>query len=76
MDYYAKGTEDSDGSDLVVMEGSVQGSIYSTMVRCGVPGNPSASQSLYEVQVDITTGDVTQIRILTDNKITKFNIKQ
>ncbi len=30
---------------------------------------------LYEVQVDITTGDVTQIRVLTDNKITKFNIK-
>lgn len=76
VDYYAKGTEDSDGSDLVVMEGSIQGSIYSTMVRCGVPGNPSASQPLYEVQVDITTGDVTQIRILTDNKITKFNIKQ
>lgn len=76
VDYYAKGTEDSDGSDLVVMEGSIQGSIYSTMVRCGVPGNPSASQPLYEVQVDITTGDVTQIRSLTDNKITKFNIKQ
>lgn len=76
VDYYAKGTEDSDGSDLVVMEGSIQGSIYSTMVRCGVPGNPSASQPLYEVQVDITTGDVTQIRVLTDNKITKFNIKQ
>lgn len=76
VDYYAKGTEDSDGADLVVMEGSVQGAIYSTMVRCGVPGNPSASQPLYEVQVDITTGDVTQIRVLTDNKITKFNIKQ
>lgn len=76
VSHYKKGTEDSDGSDLVVIQGSIQDSIYSTMVRCGMPGNPSASQTLYDVQVDIYTGDVTQIRILTDNKVTKFNIKQ
>lgn len=75
VSHYKKGTEDSDGSDLAVMQGSIQDSIYGTMVRCGMPGNPSASQPLYDVQVDIYTGDVTQIRILTDNKVTKFNIK-
>ncbi|MGN0398981.1 MAG: S8 family serine peptidase [Blautia sp.] len=73
--HYQKGTEDSDGSDLTVMEGSVNGSVYTTSVRCGMPGNPSASQMLYEVQVNMTNGDVTQTRVLTDNKVTTFNIR-
>lgn len=56
-------------------KGSVNGSVYITSVRCGMPGNPSASQMLYEVQVNMTNGDVTQTRVLTDNKVTTFNIR-
>ena len=73
-EYYKQGTEDSDGADLTVMEGSVNGSVYSTMVRCAMPGNPSASQLLYEVQVDMTNGNATQTRVLTDNQVTTFNL--
>ncbi len=73
--HYSQGTEDADGSELAVMEGSSNGTVYQTSVRCGMPGNPSASQMLYEVQVNMETGEVTQTRVLTDNKVTTFNIR-
>ena len=76
VEHYKKGTEDSDGDDLAVMQGSVRGSTYSTIVRCGMPGNPSASQRLYDVEVNMNTGEVTQTRVLTDNKVVKFNLNE
>lgn len=76
VEHYKKGTEDSDGDDLAVMQGSVWGSTYSTIVRCGMPGNPSASQKLYDVEVNMNTGEVTQTRVLTDNKVVKFNLNE
>ena len=76
VEHYKKGTEDSDGDDLAVMQGSVRGLTYSTIVRCGMPGNPSASQRLYDVEVNMNTGEVTQTRVLTDNKVVKFNLNE
>ncbi len=76
VEHYKKGTEDSDGDDLAVMQGSVWDSTYSTIVRCGMPGNPSASQKLYDVEVNMNTGEVTQTRVLTDNKVVKFNLNE
>lgn len=75
VEHYKKGTEDEEGSGMTVMEGSFDNeTIYSTSVRCGVPGNPYASQRLYEVVVNAFTGDVTQTRVLTDNKVVTFNL--
>lgn len=69
--HYAWGSEDE---GLAVMPGTVNGSIYSTVVRCGVPGNTGASQTLYEINADMLTGEVTQIRVLTDNQVKTFNL--
>ncbi len=69
--YYEEGNEEE---GLVVMPGTVSGSIYSTVVRCGVPGNAGASQTLYEINADMLTGEVTQIRVLTDNQVKTFNL--
>lgn len=44
------------------------------MIRCGVPGNDEATQVLYEVDVNAANGRVRQTRVLTDNKLTIFNI--
>ena len=76
----SEGVSEANPEDSIIpdvesrMEGSVNGSVYSTMVRCAMPGNPSASQLLYEVQVDMTNGNVTQTRVLTDNQVTTFNL--
>ena len=60
-------------SSAVVMTGSMENDRqYFTMVRCGVPGNPSASQLLYSVIVDVYTGEVIQTRELTDGKVETF----
>lgn len=75
--HYQKGTEDGTGDSMTVMEGSfTSDTLYSTMVRCGVPGNLTASQVLYEVEVDAVTGEVTQTRVLTDNKVVTFNLNE
>ena len=69
--HYAWGSEDE---GLAVMPGTVNGSSYSTVVRCGIPGNTGASQTLYEINADMLTGEVTQIRVLTDNQVKTFNL--
>lgn len=75
IEHYKKGTEDSPGEGLTVMEGDFYNdNQYWTSVRCGVPGNASASQMLYDIIVDAATGEVTQTRVLTDNKVTIFNL--
>lgn len=75
-EHYAQGTIDSTGEDLAVMEGSVNGTTYSTTVRCGMPGNPSASQALYEVSVDMVTGIASQTRmLLPDGKVEQFSLR-
>ncbi len=75
MDYYAKGTEDSEREDLVVVEGVFRGQFIVPWYAVECQVIHQRTMVLYKVPVDITTGDVTQIRVLTDNKITKFNIK-
>lgn len=79
VEYYSKGTEDDSGEDMIVMEGDMyeadDGNMhYFTMIRCGVPGNDEATQVLYEVDVNAANGRVRQTRVLTDNKLTIFNI--
>lgn len=75
VEHYKKGTPDSPGDSLTVMEGQFYDeNQYSTSVRCGVPGNASASQMLYDIVVDATTGEVTQTRVLVDNQIIKYNL--
>ena len=75
-EHYAQGTIDSPGDDLAVMEGSVNGTTYSTTVRCGMPGNPSASQALYEVNVDMVTGIASQTRmLLPDGNVVQFSLR-
>lgn len=75
VEHYKKGTEDSPGDELTVMEGDFYNdNLYRTTVRCGVPGNVSASQMLYDIVVDATTGEVIQTRVLTDNKVVIFNL--
>lgn len=75
-EHYAQGTIDSSGEDLAVMEGSVNGTTYHTTVRCGMPGNPSASQALYEVSVDMVTGIASQTRmLLPDGKVEQFSLR-
>lgn len=66
-------TNGEEDSSVVVMTGSMENDRqYYTMVRCGVPGNPSASQLLYSVIVDVYTGEVIQTRELTDGKVETF----
>ena len=75
-EHYVQGTIDSPGEDLAVMEGSVNGTIYKTTVRCGMPGNPSASQALYEVNVDMVTGIASQTRmLLPDGNVVQFSLR-
>lgn len=59
VEHYSNGTED--GARLTVWEGTTEGNYYETQVRTGVPGNPEASQMIYQIKVDIYTGEVTQI---------------
>lgn len=47
---------------------------YNTSVRCSVPGNLTATQRLYDILVDINTGNVTQTRVLTDNQVIIYNL--
>ena len=73
--YYKQGTPDAPGDELTVMEGTFDGdNEYWTTVRCGVPGNPSASQMLYDITVNSLTGDVVQTRVLIDNQVVEFNL--
>lgn len=75
VEHYKRGTEDDDGTGMTVMQGSFDDdTYYSTSVRCGVPGNDMASQCLYEVVVNAKTGEVTQTRVLTDGKVTIYNL--
>ena len=73
--HYENGTEDSPGDDLAVQEGGFyEDGKYHTDVRCGVPGNPSASQRLYEIVVDALTGEVTQTNVLVGGEMVRFNL--
>ena len=49
-----------------VMEGELVDGIYLADVRTGVPGNPAASQRIYEVQVEVATGKVEEWNLLTN----------
>lgn len=74
-EHYKEGTDDAPGDELTVMEGETSGGVYYTFVRCPVPGNPyGATQNLYEVTVDVATGEVTEIRVLTDNRKKTYNL--
>ena len=75
VEYYQLGTLDASGDELVVAEGKfVDDNQYITSVYCGVPGNPSASQILYDIVVDARTGEVTQTRVLTDNQVIVYHL--
>lgn len=73
VEHYKAGIED-DGYDtnLTEMEGSFESETqYGTSVRCGVPGNPLESQRIYDIVVDVDTGEVTQTRIF-DEHVTQY----
>lgn len=73
--HYKKGTKDGKGNELVVMEGEfINKNQYNTSVQCSVPGNLTATQRLYDILVDINTGNVTQTRVLTDNEVIIYNL--
>lgn len=77
VEYYKKGTPDSPGDDLTVMRGEMNDeNQYCTSVRCGVPGNSTATQRLYDIVVDGKTGNVIQTRVLVDNQIVEFNLNE
>ena len=60
---------------MVVMEGDfIKENLYSTTVRCGVPGNEDSSQILYEILVDTITWEVTETRVLTDDAVNTYNL--
>lgn len=73
--HYKKGTKDGKGSELIVMEGEfINKNQYNTSVRCGIPGNLTATQILYDILVNLETGDVTQTRVLTDNEVIIYSL--
>lgn len=55
---------DPNDPNLTVMEGTVDGDYYRCSVRSGVPGNPNASQRMYEVEVNMKTGEVKEDFVL------------
>ncbi len=68
--YYA-----NDPSEVTVMEGWAEGDYYYCDVRCAVPGNSYASQRLYEVEVNMKTGEVKEWnRIIGFENI--FNLRE
>ena len=71
-EYYAKGTADAKGEEMIVLESEGTESEYRATVRTNVPGNATATQVLYEVTVDKITGETTQKRVLTDGQIVTF----
>lgn len=68
--YYA-----NDPSEVTVMEGEAQEGYYYCDVRCGVPGNSYASQRLYEVEVDMKTGEVKELNLITEIQ-NLFNLRE
>lgn len=46
--------------EATVMDGFAENGIYYVNVRTGVPGNATASQRLYDVQVNLSSGVVTE----------------
>lgn len=77
VERYKEGTENNPTGDLTVMEGSFDNeNQYTASVRCGVPGNPSASQRLYEIVVDATTGEAVQTNVLLGTDPVYFNINE
>lgn len=73
VEYYKKGTDDDD--NLTVMEGEfVDAVTYNAHVRCGVPGNPEASQWLYDVYVETSNGYVYEENVLTGWRTRVFNL--
>lgn len=69
--YYEK-----ENPELMVQKGKIISGKYETLVLSQVPGNPDAVQGVYDINVDIQTGDVTEIRILTDNRVRTYNLKE
>lgn len=69
LDIYKMLVDHYRNEDVTVMEGvySEDGSRYETSVRCGVPGNPSASQRLYEIDVDLATGEVVERNVIVEH---------
>ncbi len=59
MDIYQMLAEHYAGEGTL-MEGYTEGNFYLTSVRTGVPGNPTASQMLYDIEVDLSSGIVTE----------------
>ena len=59
MDIYQMLAEHYAGEGTL-MEGYTEGDFYLTSVRTGVPGNPTASQMLYDIEVDLSSGIVTE----------------
>ena len=60
----------------MVQKGKINSGKYETLVLSQVPGNPNAVQAVYDISVDIQTGDVTEIRVLTDNRVRTYNLKE
>lgn len=69
--YYEK-----EDPELMVQKGKINSGKYETLVLSQVPGNPNAVQAVYDISVDIQTGDVTEIRVLTDNRVRTYNLKE
>lgn len=69
--YYEK-----EDPELMVQKGKINSGKYETLVLSQVPGNPNAVQGVYDISVDIQTGDVTEIRVLTDNRVRTYNLKE
>ena len=69
--YYEK-----EDPDLMVQEGEINSGRYETLILSQVPGNPNAVQGVYTISVDIQTGDVTEVRVLTDNRVRTYNLKE
>lgn len=58
----------SDPSNLTVMEGYTEGDYYYCDVRCGVPGNPIASQRIYDIELNVISGEVVEINLITNTR--------
>lgn len=62
-------------TDITVMKGNFESqTIYTTCVRCGVPGNETASQPLYWISVNAVTGVVTQKNAIITDEVITYNI--
>lgn len=73
VEHYRKEFESSGGSGTVMEGGIIEEGIYSTQVRTGVPGNPEASQRLYDIVVNLQDMTVTETNVIT-NEIKSYSL--